>query len=156
MALAVETDELGIAAGLQDRVTQAHGGLMFMDFSPSAGAHAYERLDPALLPPLLIAWRADAGGDSGAVHAPLRERHARGEPVVVDALQELGTSPAAPAPRSATRSRRAAPLCRSQLRCATTDARARPAPRRDGRVRPRERRERELHRLGRRDRRRLP
>jgi galactokinase/mevalonate kinase-like predicted kinase len=91
MALAVETDELGVPAGLQDRVTQAHGGLMFMDFSPSAGAHAYERLDAALLPPLLIAWRADAGGDSGAVHAPLRERHARGEPVVVDALRELGT-----------------------------------------------------------------
>ena len=89
-ALAVETDELGIVAGLQDRVTQAHGGLMFMDFSPSAGAHAYERLDPALLPPLVVAWRVDAGGGSGGVHAPLRERHARGVPLVVDALQELG------------------------------------------------------------------
>lgn len=91
MALAVETDELGIAAGLQDRVTQAHGGLMFMDFGPGAGAHAYERLDSALLPPFVVAWRADAGGDSGAVHAPLRERHARGERVVVEALHELGS-----------------------------------------------------------------
>jgi glucuronokinase len=90
VALAVESDELGIAAGLQDRVTQAYGGLMFMDFSPSAGINAYERLDPRLLPPLLIAWRAGAAGDSGAVHAPLRERHARGEAVVVDALAELG------------------------------------------------------------------
>ena len=53
LALAVETDELGIVAGLQDRVTQAHGGLMFMDFSPSAGKAAYERMDPGLLPPLL-------------------------------------------------------------------------------------------------------
>jgi glucuronokinase len=89
-ALAVETDELGIAAGLQDRVAQAHGGLVFMDFSPSAGANAYETLDSALLPPLVVAWRGKAGGDSGAVHAPLRERHARGEPLVVAALEELG------------------------------------------------------------------
>ncbi|HEY4823571.1 MAG TPA: hypothetical protein VIH49_00885, partial [Solirubrobacteraceae bacterium] len=67
------------------------GGLMFMDFDPAAGAHAYERLDSALLPPFVVAWRADAGGDSGAVHAPLRERHARGERVVVEALCELGS-----------------------------------------------------------------
>lgn len=31
--LSVETDELGIAAGLQDRVIQCYGGLVFMDFS---------------------------------------------------------------------------------------------------------------------------
>ena len=32
LALAVETEELGIAAGLQDRVVQTYGGLVFMDF----------------------------------------------------------------------------------------------------------------------------
>ena len=48
LALAVETEELGIVAGLQDRVVQAYGGLVFMDF----GEPRYESLDPRLLPPL--------------------------------------------------------------------------------------------------------
>jgi glucuronokinase len=90
LALSIEVDELGIAAGLQDRVAQAYGGLTFMDFDPAAGPHRYERLDPALLPPLLVAWRADAGGHSGDVHAPLSDRYARGEPDVMQALDELG------------------------------------------------------------------
>jgi glucuronokinase len=38
----------------------------------------------------VVAWRADAGGHSGDVHAPLNDRHARGEPDVVRALAELG------------------------------------------------------------------
>src|SRR5437879_7655693 len=33
LALAVETKELGIAAGLQDRVIQAYEGLVYMDFA---------------------------------------------------------------------------------------------------------------------------
>ena len=33
LALSVEREELGIAAGLQDRVVQAYQGLVFMDFS---------------------------------------------------------------------------------------------------------------------------
>ena len=32
LALAVEVEELGITAGLQDRVAQCFGGVMFMDF----------------------------------------------------------------------------------------------------------------------------
>ncbi|HEY2437733.1 MAG TPA: hypothetical protein VGH93_11175, partial [Solirubrobacteraceae bacterium] len=51
-ALEVETEELGIAAGLQDRVAQAHGGLTFMEFG---GDRRYEPLPPDLLAPLLIA-----------------------------------------------------------------------------------------------------
>jgi glucuronokinase len=65
-ALAVETEELGIVAGLQDRVAQAFEGLTFMDFS---GDGRYEPLDPGLLPPLVVAWREDAAGDSGSVHS---------------------------------------------------------------------------------------
>jgi glucuronokinase len=90
LALAIEVHELGIAAGLQDRVAQAYGGLTFMDFDPAAGPHCYEPLDPALLPPLVVGWRADAAGHSGDVHAPLNDRHAGGEPAVVEALAELG------------------------------------------------------------------
>lgn len=88
LALAVEVEELGIAAGLQDRAAQAHGGLTFMEFG--GPEPAYETLAPALLPPLVVAWRCEASGESGAVHAPLRTRFERGEPAVVAGLHELG------------------------------------------------------------------
>jgi glucuronokinase len=88
LALSIEVDELGIAAGLQDRIAQTHDGLTFMDFG-SSGPATVRTLDPALLPPLLVAWRTDSGGHSGDVHAPLRDRHADGEPVVLDAMRTL-------------------------------------------------------------------
>jgi glucuronokinase len=84
-ALAVETEDLGIAAGLQDRVAQAYGGLTFMDFQ----AGVYERLDPGLLPPLFIAWNAQAAGHSGVIHGDLRARFEGGDPVVLAAISEL-------------------------------------------------------------------
>jgi glucuronokinase len=62
LALAVEREELGIAAGLQDRVAQSYGGLTFMDFGPGG---RYEPLDPGLLPPLVVAWRGDTSADFG-------------------------------------------------------------------------------------------
>jgi glucuronokinase len=92
LALAVETDDMGIVAGLQDRVAQAYEGLTFMEFGAAAGngrAGVYERLDPGLLPPLVIAWRAEAAGHSGDIHAKLRERYDRGEPVARDAMAAL-------------------------------------------------------------------
>src|SRR3954447_16313381 len=52
-ALAAETEELGIAAGLQARLEQAHGPRLAMAF---AGGGRLEVLDPALLPPLYVAW----------------------------------------------------------------------------------------------------
>ena len=85
LALAIEVDELGITAGLQDRVAQAYGGLTFMDF----GKHHYERLDPALLPPLLIAWRASSAEDSSVVHANLRTRYDAGDRRLAAAMLEL-------------------------------------------------------------------
>lgn len=88
LALAVETEEMGIVAGLQDRVTQAYGGLVCMDFAEHSPP-SYEQLDESLLPPLLIAWRAEAAGDSGDAHATLHERHGRGEPAVRDAMASL-------------------------------------------------------------------
>ena len=85
MVLAVETEDLGIAAGPQDRYAQAHGGVVLMDFS--AAAPRVERLDPALLPPLFLAWRTDAAETSHAVHGGLRER--AGEPTVRKAMDRL-------------------------------------------------------------------
>jgi glucuronokinase len=93
-ALAVENEDLGIVAGLQDRVAQAYEGLTFMDFGADrangSGSHGtYEQLDPALLPPMVIAWRTDAAGHSGDVHAALHARHRGGEPLVATSMREL-------------------------------------------------------------------
>jgi galactokinase/mevalonate kinase-like predicted kinase len=85
LVLAVEVQDLGIAAGPQDRYAQAHEGLLLMDF---AGAHPrVERLDPALLPALYLAWRSDAAEASHAVHGGLRERAA--EPQVRAGMARL-------------------------------------------------------------------
>jgi glucuronokinase len=95
-ALAVETEDLGIVAGLQDRVAQAYEGLTFMDFgtrSNGSGLHGtYEQLDPALLPPLLIAWRSEAAGHSGEIHSSLKARHQIGEPLVAETMASLAAS----------------------------------------------------------------
>jgi glucuronokinase len=85
LALAAEAEDLGIEAGPQDRVVQAHGGLVSMDFA----ADTVERLDPAGLPPLFLAWRADAPQPSGRVHAPLRDRVGAGERGAIAALGEM-------------------------------------------------------------------
>jgi glucuronokinase len=74
LVLAVEVEDLGIAAGPQDRYAQAYEGLVLMDF---AGARPrVEGLDPGLLPPLYLAWRPDAAETSHAVHGGLRDRAA--------------------------------------------------------------------------------
>lgn len=87
LALSIEVDDLGISAGLQDRLVQSHGGLVLMDF---AGEHpVVERLDPRLLPPLLVAWQDDAAEHSGVVHSDLRARFGAGEPAVRDAMVAL-------------------------------------------------------------------
>jgi glucuronokinase len=89
-ALACEAEELGITAGLQDRVVQSRGGLVFMDFDdthPAGGE--YTQLSERLLPPLVIAWLRDAGSDSGATHTDVRERFERGDREVIDAMEEI-------------------------------------------------------------------
>lgn len=86
LALSIEVDDLGIAAGMQDRIAQSYGGVTFMDCGE---APRYERLDGVSLPPLLVAWREDAAEASGVVHGDLRERHLRGEAIVLESMAEL-------------------------------------------------------------------
>jgi glucuronokinase len=85
IALACETEELGIAAGLQDRVVQAFGGLVFMDFASTT----YEPLDAKLLPPLFVAWDETSGGSSGTAHAGVRARFEQGDRTVTSAMSTL-------------------------------------------------------------------
>jgi glucuronokinase len=87
LALAAETEELGIAAGPQDRVVQSHGGLVMMDFG--VDPWRVEELDPALLPPLFVAWRHDTAAHSGDYHAELRRRHDEGDGSVRRCLGRL-------------------------------------------------------------------
>lgn len=96
--LSVEKEELGIAAGLQDRVVQCYGGLVYMDFSREAMVEknglwcgCYEALDPALLPQLYVAFSEDAGEPTEVFHNNLRARYDSGEPSVVNAMQQFAS-----------------------------------------------------------------
>jgi glucuronokinase len=87
LALAAEHD-LGIAAGLQDRVAQAHGGLTAMTFGLD-GTHAARALDASRLPPLALAWDGRGAEPSGVYHGGLRARWAAGEPLLRKAMAAL-------------------------------------------------------------------
>lgn len=91
LVLDVEVHELGLAAGLQDRVVQAYQGLVYMDFDrelmASQGYGCYEPLDPALLPPLYIAYRTDLAEGSEVFHNDVRVRFNDGEPLILEAMR---------------------------------------------------------------------
>lgn len=93
LILSVETREIGIAAGLQDRVAQVYEGLTYMDFNRdflnAHGHGCYESLDPRLLPPLYIAYRTDLSEISGVFHSNLRARWEGGDSAVVDAMKRV-------------------------------------------------------------------
>jgi glucuronokinase len=89
--LSVETDELGIGAGLQDRVAQVYQGLTFMDFNretmQAQGYGNYESLDPVLLPNIYIAYKRELSEGSEVFHNDIRTRYNMGEEVVVQAME---------------------------------------------------------------------
>ncbi len=93
LVLSVETEEIGIAAGLQDRVCQVYEGLVYMDFAREhfdrQGYGEYECLDRSLVPPLYIAYRRSLSQISGIYHSNLRERWLQGDPDVVRAMEEF-------------------------------------------------------------------
>ena len=90
LILSVETEVLRSSAGLQDRVAQVYGGLVYMDFDQksmeSYGYGNYEPIDPARLPPLYIAYRRDLSEGSEIVHNNLRQRFNRQDPEVLEAI----------------------------------------------------------------------
>lgn len=91
--LSVETEELGIAAGLQDRVVQVYEGCVFMDFDrqlmEAQGHGYYEELDPAALPNVFVAYRTDLAEGSEVFHNNVRERWLEGAPEVVQAMKDF-------------------------------------------------------------------
>ncbi len=96
LVLSVETEELGIAAGLQDRVIQIYEGLVFMDFDQSCEelidgykCYTYEALDPAVLPHLYVAYHAGLSEPTEIFHNDIRGRFNRGEDKVVRAMKHF-------------------------------------------------------------------
>ena len=71
IALRVETEQLGITAGLQDRVVQCYGGLVAMNFGEMTTdarfgvSHGdYRQVSEGKLPPLFVAYREHAAEPS--------------------------------------------------------------------------------------------
>ncbi|GAB3576790.1 hypothetical protein GCM10027578_43340 [Spirosoma luteolum] len=93
LVLATETDELGITAGLQDRVIQCYEGCVYMNFEQlimeRQGHGDYEPIDARQLPKLYIAYNTDLSKQSGRVHNDVRARWLKGEEKVVATLNEI-------------------------------------------------------------------
>ena len=91
--LSVEKEELGINAGLQDRVIQVYEGAVHMDFDrahmEAEGHGIYTLLPPALLPPLWLAYLADPS-DSGRIHSTVRQKWDAGDVEVREGMREFG------------------------------------------------------------------
>ncbi len=91
--LSAEKDELGINAGLQDRVAQVYEGCVYMDFDEALvaarGYGTYEPIDPKLLPNLYLAYKIDLGKVSGTVLNDIRSRYDKGDQAVIDTLGKM-------------------------------------------------------------------
>ena len=96
IALRVETEQLGITAGLQDRVVQSYGGLVAMNFGEmqtdarfgvSHGEYRSHELDN--LPPLFLAFREQAAEPSDGYHRILRRRYDEGDGAIRETLRSL-------------------------------------------------------------------
>ncbi|MFO7845712.1 MAG: hypothetical protein R6V27_04050 [Balneolaceae bacterium] len=94
--LTVEQEELGISAGLQDRVIQVFEGLVYMDFDKSNErlinsfkTYKYERLKPEQLPHIYVAYHDGLSEPTEVYHNDIRGRFLRGEKIVVDAMNRF-------------------------------------------------------------------
>ncbi|REL24641.1 GHMP kinase [Rhodohalobacter sp. SW132] len=94
--LTVEQEELGISAGLQDRVIQVYEGLVYMDFNQSAEnlsdgfkTYKYEHLNPDQLPNIYVAYHDGLSEPTEVYHNDIRGRVLRGEQIVVDAMNRF-------------------------------------------------------------------
>ena len=92
VVLSTERDELGIPAGLQDRVAQAYNTPVFMDFDREyMREHGIGRYEPIEIPAglnLYVAYRTDLAEGSEVLHSRLREDYESGVPQVVAAMEE--------------------------------------------------------------------
>lgn len=94
LVLSVETKELGISAGLQDRVAQAYEKPVFMNFDKKImekqGYGKYEVLHNVHFPNFFIAYRKNLSEGTETVHNNLKARFDIGEPKVLQAMERWG------------------------------------------------------------------
>ncbi len=95
IVLSAEIDELGINAGLQDRVIQAYEGCVYMNFDKEyINEHnhgIYEKLDFKKLPKIYLAYKTDLSKVSGVVLNNIKQRYDSGNQDVISILQEIAT-----------------------------------------------------------------
>lgn len=89
MALAIEVEDLGIAAGPMDRVIQAYEQVMMLDLAPPRSEEKYVPFAARSIPPLVVAWDPGGGRSSDLTHSDLRARWLRGDDQVVATVKEL-------------------------------------------------------------------
>lgn len=86
----VETEELYIKAGLQDRVVQTYGGTVYMDFERShmeaTGYGIYEPIPHILLPNFFLAFHTNSARPSGEMHNPIHDRFEKRDKEVIRAM----------------------------------------------------------------------
>lgn len=92
LVLNVEDKELGIAAGLQDRVAQAYAQPVYMNFDKKImekqGFGQYDVLDASLFPNMYIAFRKNLSEGTEVLHNNLRARFNIGEKAVLEAMEK--------------------------------------------------------------------
>ncbi|XP_059494967.1 glucuronokinase with putative uridyl pyrophosphorylase [Stegostoma tigrinum] len=88
--LNVETEELIITAGLQDRVVQVYEGLVYMDFNKELmekqGYGRYVTMDISRVPHFWLAYMGDPS-DSGKIHSNVQQRWLNGDCDVMAAMK---------------------------------------------------------------------
>lgn len=93
LILEVETKEMGISAGLQDRVVQAFESPVYMDFDESLmkvqGYGKYQLLSPDLFRGFYIAYDTLGAEGSDVVHNNLRGRYDSGDAQVHQVMRDL-------------------------------------------------------------------
>ncbi len=91
LVLSVERDELGISAGLQDRVAQAFEAPVIMNFDreimAKQGYGVYERISSETFPMFYIAYRRNLSEGTEVVHNNLKARFEIGDQEVLDAMK---------------------------------------------------------------------
>ncbi len=90
LALSVERDRLGISAGLQDRLVQAVGKPVAMQFEPVD----YHEIELPETMALFVAWNPSGSEPSDTVHRSLRRRFDGGDAAVQLVMRELAVQAA--------------------------------------------------------------
>ena len=90
LALQVEND-IGITAGLMDRVIQVYGGCVHMNFRnvekmKETGIGDYEYIDAEKIPKLFVIWSQNPS-NSGKIHQPVRQRWLSGDVEIIQGMQ---------------------------------------------------------------------